>query len=119
MRYLKSPGRQYELCGMRGITLSSVNIWVYYGLSVMLKTPREKSVPEFRDAWPTVEEMDKSYELLRLNPENGALQPILFGVIDGGRIPCADYNYQDLKNAYYEGCTGNVEVTNIFAFNFF
>lgn len=32
---------------------------------------------------------------------------------------CAHYLYKDLHNAYYEGYTGNVDVTNLFVWNFF
>lgn len=63
--------------------------------------------------------MHTSSELLRLNKEDGSLVPNVFGVIDGDCIPCADYGYTDLENAYIEGYNGHVEVTNIFVFNFF
>lgn len=118
LRYLKSSGRQYELCGMFGIVPSTVYVLVDYGMEVLLKTLRDKSIPQFKVAWPTVNEMDESYELLKNNRENGVLLPDVFGVVDGGRMPCADYEDQDLQNGYYEGYTGSVEVTSIFVFNF-
>lgn len=34
-------------------------------------------------------------------------------------MTCADYVDEDFRNAYYEGHTGNIEVTNIMVFNFF
>ena len=34
-------------------------------------------------------------------------------------MPCADYTDQDLQNAYYEGYTQSVEVTNLFVWNFY
>lgn len=36
-----------------------------------------------------------------------------------GRMPCAEYVDADLQNAYFEGYTPEVEVTNLFVFNFF
>lgn len=119
LKYLKSTARQHELCGMFGLVPSTVSVWIDYGLTVLLRVLRDKTVPEFRVAWPTVAEMDASYKLLRCNRPNGCLLPDVFGVVDGGRMLCADYSDADLQNAYYEGYTGNVEVTNIFVFNFF
>lgn len=119
LRYLKSSGRMYELCGTFGLVPTSVSVWVDYGLTVLRMTLRDKTVPEFMVAWPTVQEMDQSYNLLKMNRENGKLLPDVFGVMDGGRFPCADYSNKDVQNAYYEGYTGNVEVTNIFVFNFY
>lgn len=37
--------------------------------------------------------------------------------MDGGRIPCADFTDLLMQNAYYDGYTGNLEVTNLFVFN--
>lgn len=42
----------------------------------------------------------------------------LFGVVDGGRFSCAYHTEGDMQNWYYEGYTTNVDVTNLFVFNF-
>jgi len=42
-----------------------------------------------------------------------------FGVTDGGRMPYANFTYPNLQNAYIEGFTQNVEIKNLFLFNFF
>eukprot|EP00171_Calliarthron_tuberculosum_P005428 IDg5428t1 len=60
-----------------------------------------------------------SNQKLMANRPNGRLMKGIFAVVDGGRIPCADYVDADMQNAYYEGYTGNVEVTNLLVFNFF
>lgn len=118
LKYVKSTGRQYEMCGMFGFVPSTVSVWIDYGLTVLLKVLRDKSVPEFRVKWPKIEEMDESHRLLKFNRSNGPLLPNVFAVIDGARMPCADYTDSDLQNAFYEGYTGNTEITNIFVFNF-
>lgn len=68
--------------------------------------------------WPSVEEMKESTELLQQNREFGHLLKGVFAVVDGGRMPCADYEDPDMQNAYYEGYTCSVEVTNLFVYNF-
>lgn len=35
------------------------------------------------------------------------------------RMPCVDYTYADLQNAFYKGCTHNVEGTNLVVWNLF
>lgn len=47
------------------------------------------------------------------------LIPDVFGVIDGGRMPCADYDDPYLQNCFYEGYNRNVKVTKILVFNFY
>lgn len=49
--------------------------------------------------------MDFSYALLRDNRQNGKLLPDVFGVIDRGRMTCADYDDTDLHNCFYDGYT--------------
>lgn len=118
LRYLKSCGKQYYLCGMFGLVETIVSVWKDYGFNLLLNTLRNKGVPQFCVSWPSVAEMDDSYQLLKKNRENVHLLPDVFCVIHGGRMPCADYEDKDLQNAFYEGYTGNLEVTNIFVFNF-
>lgn len=119
LRYLKTSGRQYDLCGMFGLVPSSVSCWIDYGLAVLLKALRKKNVESFRVKWSTPAEMISSHNLLRYNRQNGFLLPNVFAIMDGGRMLCADYQDEDLQNAYYEGYTGNVEVTNLLVFSFY
>ena len=37
--------------------------------------------------------------------------------MDSGRIKCADYVFKDVQNAFNEGYTTNVQVTNLFVFD--
>lgn len=120
LKYLKSTAAiQYELCGMFGMVPTTVSIWIDNGLTGLLKALWDKSFIQARVAWPSVQEMNESANLLRNNRKNGKVLKNVFGVIDGGRMLCADYEHPDLQNAYYEGYTGNVEVTCMFVFNFF
>lgn len=43
----------------------------------------------------------------------------VFGVVDGGRLPCTIYENNDLHNSYNEEGTGNLEFTNLLVFNIF
>lgn len=43
----------------------------------------------------------------------------IFVITDSGRLPCSDYSYLDMQTSYYEGYTGELEVTNLFVINFF
>lgn len=63
--------------------------------------------------------MRKSCESLENNRPNGSILRGVFVVVGGGRIPCAYYINLELQNAYSEGYTGSVEVTNLFVCNFF
>lgn len=113
---LKSSARRRQLCPIFGLVPTSVNVWFDYGLTVLYRTL--KVMHDARITWPTVEEMKESTQLLQENREFGHLLKGVFAVVDGGRMPCADYNDPDLQNAYYEGYTCSVEVTNLFVFNF-
>lgn len=119
LHYLKSSARQIHLCPMFGLVPSSVQVWVDYGMEVLFRVVKKKSRKDFAVKWPTEVEMKDSSDNLTNNRPNGQLMRGIFGVVDGGRLPCADYDNSDLQNAYYEGYTGNVEVTNLLVFNFF
>ena len=84
------------------MTPSTFSVWVDYGLTVLLKVLKEKSVPEFRVRWSTRDEMDESEIFFMSNRPNSYLLPNVFAVINVGRIPCADYSDTDTQNAYYE-----------------
>lgn len=117
--YIKTSGTQYELCPNFGLVPSSVGVWLDYAMEVLIRTVKKRDRKDFEVRWPSPEEMHASAELLRRNRGNGFLLNGVFAVVDGGRMPCADYINRDLQNAYYEGYTQKVEVTNLFVWNFF
>lgn len=51
--------------------------------------------------------------LLEENRSNGKTVKNIFAVMDGGRLTCVDFTDVDVQNRYYEGYTGNEEVTNL------
>ena len=106
-------------CSNIWVSPSSVGVWLDYGLEVLLRVLKRKSRTKFEVRWPTVEEMQSSSALLQTNPRLGPLLEGVFAVVDGARLPCADYTNADLQNAFYEGYTQSVEVTNSFVWNFF
>lgn len=116
-RIVRSFGRQYESCGMFGVGPTTVFLSLDFDIKVLLKKLKDKNVPEFSVNWPFVEDMDASYNLLRLNCENGRLLSNLFEEVNRDRILCAYNTNIKLHNAYYKGYTGNVDVTNVFLFN--
>lgn len=65
----------------------------------------------------TGEEIGESTTLLTRNRENGHLLNGVFGVVDGGRLLCADYEDIDIKNDFYEDYTSRVEITNVLVYN--
>lgn len=117
--YLKSSARQMSLCPMFGLVPSSLQIWVDYGMEVLSKVFKDKHNGHFNVEWPDESAMKASSDNLVKNRPNGRLLKGIFAVVDGGRLPCADYNDVNVQNAFYESYTCNVEVTNIFVFNFF
>ena len=108
-----------SLCPVFGLAPSSLGVWLDYSLEVLLRVVKRKSRKEFEIRWPNVEEMRASASLLEHNRTYGHLLQGLFAITDIGRMPCADYTDVDLQNAYFEGFTQNVEVTNLFVRNFF
>ena len=117
--YLKTKGSMYSLCPIFGVVPSSMGVWMDYCLEVLLHVVKRKSRKEFEIRWPTVEEMKASSALLERNRVYRPFLKGVFAVTDGGRMPCADYTDTNLQNAYFEGYTQNVEVTNLFVWNFF
>lgn len=63
-------------------------------------------------------EKEDSAKRLKENRPNGQAISDIFGVLEGGRIPCADYLDYGIQNAYNEGCTTSMEVANLLALNF-
>lgn len=43
----------------------------------------------------------------------------VFSLVDGRRLPCADYIHLQIQTGYYNGYTGNVEVTYLLVYSFF
>lgn len=113
---LKRSGHFQDLCLVFGIIKSTVCEWFHYGLEVINKVVKE--IPEGKVKWPSVQEMQESNQLLMDTREHGHLLRGVFAVVDGGRMPCADYTDPNIQNAYYEGYTCCVEITNLFVYNF-
>ena len=90
-----------------------------YALEVILRVVKRKSQKAFEIRWPKIEEIRASASLLDHNRTYRPLLQGVFAITDGGRMPCADDTDIDLQNAYFEGFTQNVEVTNLFVWNFF
>lgn len=64
-----------------------------------MKSICEKKLhPDIRIEWPTHAEMEDSAKWLKENRPNGQTLFDIFGVIDGGRLPCADYTDSDIQN---------------------
>lgn len=117
--YIKSSSRIYALCTTFGIVPSSIYVWVDYGMEVLYQLCRRNVVPEMKVTWPTRLEMVRSSELLSCHRGYNDVLKGVFAIMDGGRLPCADYCDPDTQNAYYEGYTTNIEVTNLLVFDFF
>lgn len=115
--YLKTKGTMFSLCPIFGVVGSSVGVWLDFSLEVLVRVVKREK--DFEIKWPSYDEMKASASLLENNRINGGLLQGIFAVTDGGRMPCADYTDTNLQNAYFEGFTQGVEVTNLFVFNFF
>lgn len=117
--YLKTKGSLYSLCPNFGVTDSTIGVWIDYSLGVLERAVSDKGRTDFEIRWPTVVEMKQLASLLENSRLNSPLMQGVFAVTDGNRMPCADYTDTNLQNAYFEGFTQAVEVTNLFVFNFF
>jgi len=116
--YLKSRDPIYKMCTTFGLVPSSMSAWLDYSMEVLFKVVTDSSLTDFEIKWPTPQQMEFSAELLRRNRQHGQLLQGTFGISDGGRMPCAIYTNPDLQNAYFEGFTQAVEVSNLFVWNF-
>ena len=116
--YLKCRCAVYKLCPIFGLVPTSVYIWLDFSLEVLANAVRCSSYTEFEIRWPSLTEMKASASILERNREYGKLMAGIFAVVDGARTPCADFTDADLQNAYWEGYTQSVEVTNLFVWNF-
>jgi len=97
---------------------SSIGVWLDYSIEVLFRVVKKKDRHEFAIRWPTPTEMQSSASILEKKRKFGPLLKSVFAVTDGGRMACADYTDPDLQNAYFEGFTQNVEVTNLFVWDF-
>lgn len=61
--------------------------------------------------------MEASSHSLVWNRPNVGPMKVIFTIVDGWRVPFADYSDFDMQNSYYEDYTANVEVTNLLVFN--
>jgi len=89
-----------------------------YALEVLGKIFTKKERADIEIRWLTIEEMMESAGLHENNRKAGNLLKGVFGITDGGRMPCAEYTGVDLQNAYYEGYTQSAGGKNLFVFNF-
>ena len=117
--YVKTKHSLFHLCPIFGIVPSSVGVWLDYALEVLLHVVKKKRLPAFEIRWPTMDEMKASALLLRRHRQYVPLLEGVFAVTDGARMPCADYTNVDLQNAYFEGYTQEVQLTNLFVWKFF
>ena len=117
--YLKTKGSTYMLCPIFGIVPASLSVWLDYSPEVLLRVVKKPSRADFEIRWPNEGEMRASSMLLQNNRTYGPYLKGVFAVPDGGRMPCADYTDTNLQNAYFEGFTQGVEVTNLFVWNFY
>ena len=117
--YLKTRGTMYSLCPVFGLVPTTISVWLDYALEVLLRVVNKKRHKDFGIRWPNVDEMKLSAELLQRNRPHGHFLGGVFGVVDGGRMPCAHYVDSNLQNAFFEGFTQNEEITNLLVFNFF
>lgn len=62
--------------------------------------------------------MKESACLLNNNGPFERLFNYVFGVLDGGRLPCVGYINTNIQNFYYEGYPGNVDLINLVIYNF-
>lgn len=51
-----------------------------------------------KEYWPIPQEMKESATLLEKNMPNGLLMDNVIGVLDVGRMLCAEYNVKDAQN---------------------
>lgn len=77
----------------------------------------ERSSP-LRVRWPHNGDFLESEGVLENNRPNGKPLKRLFGVFDGGNLPCADYVDFDALIAFNEGYTARFEVTILLVFDF-
>lgn len=109
---LKRCGRRAQLCVTFGLISSTLSAWFDYGLKVLYRTLKRRDQRTFRIEWPSKCEKRELTKLLEDNRRNGALLFGIFGVTEGGRFPCANYNTIDIQIAYFDGYTCTVDVTN-------
>ena len=66
----------------------------------------------------TLEETKIFSSLTQTNGRHGELLKGVFTITDGGRMPCANYADPAVQNAYFEGFTQAVEVTDLLVWDF-
>ena len=116
--YLTCRTALYDISLTFGLVPSSVSVWLDCGLEVLYRVVTNAQNVDFQIRWPTKEEMEQSNLLLKRNRPSGERLNGVFAVTDGGRMPCADYTNSYIQNAYFEGFTQAVEVTNLFVWDF-
>lgn len=117
--YLKSRETLYSLCSNFEVIDSTIGAWLEHGQEVLRQVVCDQHNPSFERRWSTFEEMKQSCSLLDSDRVNEQHLKGIFAVTDGGRMPCADSKDNNMQNAYIEGFTQGVDVTNLLGYNFF
>lgn len=116
--YLKSRCPMYKMCLIFGLAPSSLLVWLDYSLEVLYRLLQCPTNTQYEIRWPNEQEMRSAASLLERNRENGHLLRGVFGMFDGGRMPCAAYVEVNTQDGFFEGFTQGVELTNILVWNF-
>ena len=101
-----------------GIVPPTANVYMDYGLEVLLNIVWDPNHTDFEVAWPSYDGMKSSDDLLQNNLQHGPLLKGVFAVADGARIPCGKYTESDIQNNYFKGLSLTTEVMNLLVWNF-
>ena len=118
LNYLKRRDILANICTDFGLVPSSLQIWLDFGLEVLLQVVRDPQSTHCAIRWPSHDEIAASAALLERNRRFGRLLKGIFAVTDGARMPCAKYQCPEHQNAYFEGFTQGTEATNLLVWDF-
>lgn len=116
--YFKSSDRHYKLAPVFSLVPTSLSAWINYAVEVRIKIIDLNLNSDVRVQWPAPAELVKSIRLLKNNRPNVPILSNIFRVLDGSRIPYADYVNADVQNPYYDGYKTSVVDTNLLCYNF-
>lgn len=92
-------------------------MWIDYESKDQKKVKERNGESNLRIMWPSESKINASEDLPRRRT-NVELLRGMFTIMDGSRMPCAAYSDTDTQNALFNGYECEVEVTNLFSFNF-
>ena len=101
--YLKCRCVTYNLCPIIDVVPSTLYVSLDYAIHVLHATVADANNIAFEIRWPSHLEMAESANLLTKNWRNGLALNGVLGVFDGARMPCRDYNDENVQNAFFEG----------------